>query len=439
MLYHILRAIVSLGLRFYYREIKVVNRKKLPEKGPCIYIANHPNTLMDAWIIGFISKEPIYFMAKATLFSTPLKHKILRSLNMIPINRRGESAVKGVSNQDSFEACYQILEQGKSLLIFPEGSSFLERHLRELKSGAARIALEAERRNDNKLNLQIIPLGLNYLDADRFGSRVLVNVGTSISISDFSFNNQEKQGITAKRLTEKFRIRLEQVLVNSSEKVDELMVEELHQIFLSKYIKQKQKGVKGELELLKQIRDKITEINLTEAWKIEEIKKALNSLKSKLDKFGIQSDFLDRRFRLKMFFRQLFFSIIFLLIGLPIFLYGFMHNIIQFKLAEILVPKLTKEVEYYAPITVLLGLILYPLVYVLFMLGINNLFGLTFIEKVFYFASMPIFGLSAYSIFNYYQHVSNKWKFVFTMLNDKSKVIELKNEKNKLREYIFGG
>jgi 1-acyl-sn-glycerol-3-phosphate acyltransferase len=52
-----------------------------------------------------------------------------------------------VSNQDSFDACYRVLEEGKTLVIFPEGTSFLERHLRELKSGTARIGLEVEKRN----------------------------------------------------------------------------------------------------------------------------------------------------------------------------------------------------------------------------------------------------------------------------------------------------
>ncbi|MES2588298.1 MAG: lysophospholipid acyltransferase family protein [Bacteroidota bacterium] len=437
MLYYILKAIVSIGIRLYYREIKVINKKNLPEKGPCIYIANHPNTLMDAWIIGFVAKEPIYFMAKASLFSSPLKRKILQSLNMIPINRREDKTTDGVSNKDSFEACYKILEEGKSLLIFPEGTSFLERHLRELKSGTARIALEVERRNGNKLDLEVIPLGLNYLDANRFGSKVLVQVGNAIKVKDFAIKEDENQGLAAKRLTELFRVRLEQVLVNSGEKLDELMLEDLHQIFKSKYIKQQQKGVKGELDLLKQMRDKITELKVVEVWKMEEIRLILSSLKSKLDKFGIKSDFLDRRFRLKMFFRQIFFSFIFLMIGFPLFIYGFIHNILAFKLIAILIPKMTKDVEYYAPLTVLLGLILYPMFYLAFMFGLKFIFDLSFFEQVIYFSSLPISGLLAYSIFSYFRHISSKWKFVFTMLRDKNKLIELKNEKEKLRKLIF--
>jgi 1-acyl-sn-glycerol-3-phosphate acyltransferase len=183
MLYRILKILVSIGLKSYYKEIKILNKKVLSTKGPLIFISNHPNTLMDAMMIGFITKKPVYFMAKGTLFNSKLKLWLLQNLNMIPINRQGETAVKGVKNQDSFEACYQLLESGKTLVIFPEGTSFLERQLRALKTGTARIALEAENRNNGKLGLKVVPLGLNYHKAEKFRSSVLVNVGEPISIS----------------------------------------------------------------------------------------------------------------------------------------------------------------------------------------------------------------------------------------------------------------
>lgn len=437
MLYQILRFLVTIGIRFYYKEIKIINRKNLPEAGPCIYIANHPNTLMDAWMIGYASKVPIFFMAKGTLFSSPLKNKILRSLNMIPINRRGEGATKGVSNQDSFEACFQILEQKKCLLIFPEGTSFLERHLRELKSGTARIALETERRNGSKLDLKIIPLGLNYLDADRFRSRVLIHVGQAIKVKDYVKDFEVNKASAAKKLTEVFRIRLEQVLVNSSIKEEELIVEDLHQIFSSKYIKQSKKGVIGEFDLLKKIRDNIEEIKLTHEWKIEEIKQVLQNLKEQLNQFEIRPDFLDRRFRSKMFFRQVLFSILFLLFGLPVYLFGLIHNLLQYKLTDLLLPKLTKDVEYYAPISVLLGLILYPLFYLSFMFTMKYSFDLSFWEQVIYFFSMPLTGLLAFSLHSYFKHVLVKWKFIFYLLRDKQKMEDLKREKDRLRNLVF--
>lgn len=438
MLYRILKIIVAVGIRLYYKEIKVKNRKKLNVNGPCIILANHPNTLMDAWVIGHICKQPIHYMAKATLFNSPFKQKILRSLNMIPINRRGEGTVSGVANQDSFEACYRILEEGKTLVIFPEGTSHLERHLRELKTGAARIAMEVEKRNDGNLGLQIIPLGLNYLKADRFRSDILVNVGNPMEIDNYLEDYKKNAGATAKKLTEQIRIRLEQLLVNSEEKEEEKLTEELHAIFTSKYIKTDEKGVEGEVKLIKQIRDAISEISITQPWKLDEIKTLLVQIQWQLNKFEIRADFLDRRFRSRMFFRQIVVSVIFLLIGLPVFLYGLIHNIIPYKLTDVLIPKVTKDVEYYAPIAVLLGLIFYPLTYVGFMFGAKMIFDLTFWEQFAYFWSMPLFGLFAFSFHKYLNHIAFKWKFVFLMVNNKQRMMDLQEEKKALREMVFG-
>lgn len=437
MLYRILRVIVAIGIKLYYREIKVKNAKNFNVDGPCIILANHPNTLMDAWMVGYVTKQPVHFMAKASFFSSPLKQKILKSLNMIPINRKGEAVMKGVANKDSFEACYQILEEGKTLAIFPEGTSYLERHLRELKSGAARIALEAENRNDGKLGVKIIPLGLNYLHADQFRSDVLVNVGTPMEVSSYLEDYQNNAGLTAKRLTEQVRIRLEQLLVNSDLKEEEKLVEELYSVFTSKYIKADHKGVEGQVKMMKQIRDALEELRIREPWKIDEIRTSLTKIQWKLNKFEIRSDFLDRRFRSIMFLRQIFVSTVFLLIGLPLFIYGFIHNFIQYKLVDLLIPKLTKEPEYYAPLAVLMSLVLYPLVYLSFMFGANALFGLNFIEKFIYFWSMPLMGMFSFQFFNYLNHIAFKWKFVFLIINNKQTILELQAEKNQLRDILF--
>ena len=52
MFYHFLRIVVIVGIRLFYRQIRVKNRMHIDTKGPKIIIANHPNTLMDAWMIG---------------------------------------------------------------------------------------------------------------------------------------------------------------------------------------------------------------------------------------------------------------------------------------------------------------------------------------------------------------------------------------------------
>lgn len=439
MLYRFLKILVSIGIRFYYKEVKILHKQFLAPNGkePLIIIANHPNTLMDAMMLGFVCGQPIHFMAKGTLFNSRFKLWLLQKFNMIPINRQGEGKIKGVSNQDSFAACYKLLEQGKTLVIFPEGSSFLERHLRELKSGTARIALDAELKNSGNLKLKIVPVGLNYLQAEKFRSSVLVNVGKKISVNEYLEDYKKDGGKTAKRLTEKFRVNLERLLVNSDSKEHEEIVDDLAEMLSSKYLRTKENGVEEEVLFLKKIRDKIDEIQLTHPWKIEEIRLIVKEIQQLLSNFNIRPDFLDRRFRLRMFFRQMLFSVFLIIIGLPIFLLGCVFNIIQFKLTDIVVPKLTKEIEYVAPLSVLLGLILYPVFYSTMYLVANHYLIFSDLEKVILFSSMPISGLLAYSYYRYVVHVSSKWNYIFHMIYHRKSMIEIKEKREVLRKIII--
>ena len=438
MLYRLLKIFVGIGIRFYYKEVKVLNKKSLVSNGPMIFISNHPNTLMDAMIIGYITRQPVYFMAKGTLFNSKLKLWLLRSLKMIPINRQGEGAVKGVSNQSSFEECYQLLEKKQTLVIFPEGTSFLERRLRELKTGTARIALEVEKRNEGKLNVKVVPLGLNYLKAEKFRSSVLINVGEQLEVKDFLEEYKQNAGKAAKQLTERFRVNLEHVLINSSTKEQESLVDDLAELLSSRYLYKRKKGVEHDVSFYKQIRDKVKDIQLEAPEKIPEIQLLVQNIQWRLRKLDVKADFLDRKFRSFMFIRQLVFSVFFLIVGLPLFMFGTWHNLIQFKITDYIVPKITKDIEYYAPIAVLLGMFLYPIAYFLYFLLINNLFELNPFQQVVYLVLMPLSGLYAYSFNKYLKHISFKWKYLLLMFNNKQAVIELKVKRNEVRELIFG-
>ncbi len=436
MFYRILKFLVSTGITFYYKRILCRNKKFLEQDAPMILIANHPNTLMDAWMIGHVTKQPIYFMAKGTLFNSKFKLWLLRNLNMIPINRAGEGRMKGVSNTDSFEACYKILEEGKTLMIFPEGSSFQERILRELKSGTARIALETERRNGGKLGLLVVPIGLNYLNADKFRSSVLVQVGEPIKVADYLETSGEKANDQAKKLTEKFRLSLESVLSNVRTKEEEKQVFEIVEMLKSKYYHDNFNSIEGELELFRMVRDKIEEFQLTQPWKINEIEDLISKIKWKIETLDVRVDFLDRKFRARMFIRQLVFSAVFALIGLPLFIFGIVHNYLQYKLTDLIIPKLTKDVEYYAPLAVLLGLILYPLFYTGFLEVINIFLDLTFIQKAMYFFSMPIAGLFAYFFYRYLKHINYKLNYITGMFKNKNALKDLQEDRIMLRSYF---
>lgn len=411
MLYRLLQGIIWLGIRIYYREIKVVNRFYLEQTGPVIIIANHPNTLMDAWIMAYINRRKVHFVAKSTFFNSPIKRKILHALGMIPINRSSDITVSGINNKDSFEACYQILEAGGILVVFPEGTSYLERQLRALKTGTARIALTVAQRNIGKLTITILPIGLNYIDAHQFRGKVKVHVGKPIQItpkmiSDFAIH----QGIVAKALTADFRTALSRVFVTIEDTRKERLIEDLRDLFDTKYSSNKS-GVSNSIHLIHEIKQRLEIFSLVAPWKIDKISEEVILLKQELTASGIRADFLDRTYRKNLYSWQYIQTAVFLILSFPLFLYGWLHNSLPYKIIGYIVPKLSHEKEYHAPITVLLGLICYPVNYLTILLLLSYWFPITIIEQVIYFVTLPVSGFFAHLYLRTYHHMRSKRKF----------------------------
>jgi glucan phosphoethanolaminetransferase (alkaline phosphatase superfamily) len=101
-----------------------------------------------------------------------------------------------------------------------------------------------------------------------------------------------------------------------------------------------------------------------------------------------------------------------------------------------LIPKMTKEIEYYAPLAVIIGMLLYPLAYFVFIVLLHQFIHVPWWTKVIYYVSLPVSGILAYYIHKYYQHVSFKWHYFLLMFNQRDALLEIKNKRNELRELL---
>lgn len=437
MLYRLLKAIVWTGVRLFYREVKIVNKHYLNFDGPAIIIANHPNTIMDAWMMGYANDRRVYFMAKSTFFSSPFKKKILNALGMIPINRKSDGAVAGVNNKDSFEACYSLLEKGEILVVFPEGTSYLERKLRELKTGTARIALEVEKRNQGKLGLKIVPIGLNYIDASSYRGKVMVHVGKPFKIDS---NDLElyatSAGKAAKSLTEEFRVALSRVFVSLEDSEKEKLSEEI--AFIIDDRKQRgKKGVNQSIRLLQKISAGLDEMSLTAPYKLEEAKQITQELLESIRFLGIRPDWIGRKYRSTMYSRQMVQSVLFLLLTLPVALFGLLHNFIPYYFIGWILPRITRDEEYHAPLAILMGLILYPLIYAGFAVGFS-FFGFGFWVLLAYLVALPLTGIFAHFYARYWRHIGSKFRFTQILRKRRQIFEDLKAKKARLNSLILG-
>lgn len=216
-MYPLLRAIAGIALRWFYRGIDVEGLDRIPRRSPIMLAVNHPNALVDALVVAWVVPRRVILTAKATLFQNPLFAWLLARAGVVPLVRAKDvsaGSVKGSAdpqrNARAFQALRSVLERGGAVLIFPEGISHDEPSLAPLRTGAARIALQA-RDEGGVGGLSIVPIGLTFERKDAPRSRVLVQVGEPIAID--AWEGASADG-AVQSLTDEIDSRLRAVTLN---------------------------------------------------------------------------------------------------------------------------------------------------------------------------------------------------------------------------------
>lgn len=120
----------------FFSEMEVSGIDNLPASGPVVLAANHL-TSTDMFPMQFAIPRLIFFMGKEELFRNAFMDVVLRRLGSFPVKRGGR-------DEWALRHAMKILEQGKVLGIFPEGTRSRGRGLLPAKTGAARLAIAAQ-------------------------------------------------------------------------------------------------------------------------------------------------------------------------------------------------------------------------------------------------------------------------------------------------------
>lgn len=143
-----------------------------------LLVANHPNSFLDAILIGSRFNRPVHFLARGDAFRKPGHNILLRMLKMIPVYRLSEGKENLSRNSDAFARCREILSANGIVLIFIEGISINSHELQPFKKGAARIAIE----NAGLESFRVLPLAVTYDKLNCLGKNVKIKTAEALSI-----------------------------------------------------------------------------------------------------------------------------------------------------------------------------------------------------------------------------------------------------------------
>jgi len=217
--YRAIRMLLSAGVNVFFRDIQHVGLENVPAEGegPVVFVGNHPNSLIDPVMLVVSSGRIVHFAAKDKLFHFPMS-AILKALGAVPIARKMDrEAGQAVDNGQAFSAMYDVLAAGRAVGIFPEGLSHDAAHLARLRSGAARVSLDAADRNPGD-TVRIVPCGLTYMRRKNVRSRVLVQFGEPLEMdAAWVARWREDQVVAGTELTAEIALRLRALTINTSD------------------------------------------------------------------------------------------------------------------------------------------------------------------------------------------------------------------------------
>ena len=315
-----------LAARLFYR---LETEGRGPTEGPVLFVANHPNSLVDPIVVSAAAGRPVRFLAKAPLFEEPLVGSLVRAAGSIPVYRTQDDPALMERNASVFEAVHEAFAHGAAVGIFPEGISHSEPSLVRLRTGAARIARGmAERRG---IVVPIVPVGIVLRQKERFRSDALALVGSPIGWADLA-GRCESDAEAVRELTARIESGLRNVTVNLERREDGPLIECAEAIYAAEL--GLQATPEERVRRLRQASEMLSRLRRENPTRLAGLLGRVRGLAAALDVLGLAPDELESAPRLLPSAGWTLRTLFYFLVGVPIAVAGHAVFFVPYRLTD---------------------------------------------------------------------------------------------------------
>jgi len=370
MLARLVTTLVRIITDTFFRSIDVAGLENVPAAGPVIFAGNHPNALMDGWLLtAKCGRRPLYFLADAKLWNYGLLRPFLDATGAVPVYRR-DAHGEEVDNEKAFSRVFELLESGDCVGIFPEGISHVESQLVKLKTGTARIALSIAARG--KARVPIVPCGLNYIHRHRFRSRVYIEFGPPLMIDDDCLARyREDPQETVLALTGRLAEALQSITVNAPDWRTLRIIQSARRLYKpaaarltpGQYVELNRRFV---TQYLKARDDP----------ELQSLTTAIEDYQARLDLLGLKDHQLRQPVTLSGALRKLLLRTLTMIVLLPLALPGALLHLPVGWAAAMVGEQFSYEQDDVATLKVFATILLLPLIYVAVAIAVGMSFGM---------------------------------------------------------------
>lgn len=185
-LYWSLFPIHRIFISLYFGQIIIQGYEHLPEFGPVILAPKHFSR-WDPVLLALLSTEPLRFMTNANQFQG-YQGWLIRRLGAFPVDLNHPTV-------SSLRCAIELLQAGKKLMVFPEGGIVRDQPLRPLKTGLARLVLQAEAKMPEGKAIPIIPIALRYTPGAYPCANVVVCISPPLYSHEYRQKNDKQTAI----------------------------------------------------------------------------------------------------------------------------------------------------------------------------------------------------------------------------------------------------
>jgi len=354
--------------RVFFRRVFYSNLKKVPLEKPLLFAGNHQNSFMDGILVGSYLTQPINFLMRADMFKNPVARFCLKELNVSPVYRIEEGLENVHKNSETFKYIYDILKKNGNYVVFAEGICVQEKRLQKLRKGTARMAFGAEEAFG--LDVHIVPVGVNYTYPASFRKEVLINFDEAFSVKGLKelYTTQPAKALLA------FNRKIEEGLLRQviivEDRDNDWLAEHLlvmgRNDFILPFFKWKfDSDERRQME--KKICDKINHLAVTSRENLDAIKEKVKKYTELLKKHNLKDDNIARKLDYG------FLRYISVILGFPVFIAGYLVNLIPYIIPPLICNNLIKDKRFYSSVYIGVGTSLY-LVYFPVVLIISLIF-----------------------------------------------------------------
>lgn len=406
--------------RIFYSKFLTRNKQALRIKHPTILISNHPNTLFDPLVTAIPVNRYVHFLANAGLFDIPVLGSFLGSTYGIKVERRQDVGKDGIklNNDEAFRFAEDFLTKGGCLYIAAEGGSDIPRRIRRFKTGSARIALGTEDKNDFKLGLEILIVGLNYQDQRNFRTPIFINVGDPIKVADFEeiYRKDKVEAVT--ELTAAMQQRAQSITIHTRDDNEDAFMRKLeiiaqteNPLSLDLVFDRTKKMLNSwqKMQVEKAVEASSFQSNVDQYFSFLEKNKTRDSIVVKTQKPNAKMNWWLRT--------------IFMIFSFSIFLYGWVNNFLANYTPALIFKKLKLHPAYTSTVKILSGIFTYIIFYGLQIWAFKQFFSERWMTWA-YIVSILLTGLFAWWYKDFAKDTLGGWRLFRLPKNKMESILE---------------